>query len=476
MLELQWKSEAGSASNRVFLLDKVDPVWPDFLSEQEKAFALQQWENKSTLIHLNRHPQHLFLVLAEQMDDESKGLEQFRKLGNQCHGMWNKLALTEVSVTTSFFDSNYLLAFAEGVALSHYQFLKYFEKQADKRFSLQQLVLVDARLSAAAVEELSNLVQAVFHARRLIDEPLSYLTAGKLAEEIIELSNQAGFRAEVFDKARIEQEGFGGLLAVNRGSIDPPSFSVLEWKPENPMNSKPIVFVGKGIVYDTGGLSLKPTGNSMDYMKSDMSGAAAVIGLFYAAAKNNLPLHLIGLVPATDNRPGLNAYTPGDVIKMHSGLQVEVLNTDAEGRMILADALSYAKRYEPELVVDLATLTGAAVVAVGTEAIAAMRTAGDDAFYKLMKAGKHVYERLVEFPLWDEYGEQIKSEVADIKNVGGRDAGSITAGKFLEHFTAYPWIHLDIAGPAFLHKKDSYRGQGGVGVGTRLLYQFLKMY
>jgi leucyl aminopeptidase len=186
-----------------------------------------------------------------------------------------------------------------------------------------------------------------------------------------------------------------------------------------------------------------------------------------------MPLHVIALVPATDNRPGGNAYAHGDVIYMHSGTTVEVLNTDAEGRLILADALSYARKYDPELVIDVATLTGSAAIAIGKYGIVAMKARSDEEFERLKKSGDRVYERLVEFPFWEEYAELIKSEVAEIKNIGGKEGGAITAGKFLEHFTDYPYIHLDIAGCAFSEKKDSYRGQGGTGVGVRLLIDFL---
>src|SRR5690606_37581030 len=187
----------------------------------------------------------------------------------------------------------------------------------------------------------------------------------QLAKEIARLGKEAGFKVTTLNKARIEKEKMGGILAVNQGSILPPTFTIMEHKPNKPVNKKPIVLVGKGVVYDTGGLSLKPTPASMDRMKSDMSGAAVVTGAMYAAAMLQLPLHIIALVPATDNRPGENAYVPGDVITMYSGTTVEVLNTDAEGRLLLADALHYAKRYNPELVVDFATLTGSAAMAVG---------------------------------------------------------------------------------------------------------------
>jgi leucyl aminopeptidase len=265
----------------------------------------------------------------------------------------------------------------------------------------------------------------------------------------------------------------GGLLAVNKGSIDPPTFTIMEWSSKNASNKKPIVLVGKGIVYDTGGLSLKPTANSMDIMKCDMGGSAAVVGAMYAIAKAKLDVHVIALIPATDNRPSGNAYAPGDVITMFDGTTVEVLNTDAEGRLILADALSYAKKYDPELVIDLATLTGAAARAIGKQGIVAM---GNDkkTMESLKESGDEVHERIAEFPFWPEYSSDLKSTIADLKNLGGPEGGAITAGKFLEHFTDYPYTHLDIAGPAFSMSAFNYRGVGGTGVGVRILFDFLK--
>jgi leucyl aminopeptidase len=266
----------------------------------------------------------------------------------------------------------------------------------------------------------------------------------------------------------------GGLLAVNKGSIDPPTFTIAEYKHKKALNKKPIVLVGKGVVYDTGGLSLKPTPGSMDCMKCDMAGAAAVAGALYLAALQKLKLHIIVLIPATDNRPGGNAYTPGDVITMYNGSSVEVLNTDAEGRMILADALSYSMKYDPEIVIDAATLTGSALRAIGTEASIIMGNAKNHYFEELEKAGNEVHERVVRFPFWDDYAKHMESKIADLKNIGGPNAGMISAGKFLEHFLKAPYIHMDVAGPTWLDSREDYKGQGGTGSGVRLLYQFLK--
>jgi leucyl aminopeptidase len=216
------------------------------------------------------------------------------------------------------------------------------------------------------------------------------------------------------------------------------------------------------------------TGDYMAQMKADMAGAATVAGVMYALAKNSVPLHIIGLIPATDNRPGGNAYTQGDILTMHNNTTVEVCNTDAEGRLILADAISYARNYSPELIIDIATLTGSAAMTFGNQAIAVMGNAQRKYFTLLEEAGNEVYERVAELPFWDEYGELLKSDIADIKNVGGREAGAITAGKFLESFAEFPLIHLDIAGTGLLKKNDFYRSKEGPGSGLRLLATFIK--
>jgi leucyl aminopeptidase len=300
------------------------------------------------------------------------------------------------------------------------------------------------------------------------------LNAVQLADAFVKAGKEANFKTTVFNKKKIEELGMGGLLSVNQGSIDPPTFTIMEYKPKNAKNKKPIVLVGKGVVYDTGGLSLKPTPNSMDLMKCDMAGAAAVGCAMYAIAKAKLNIHVVGLVPATDNRPGFNAFAPGDIITMMDGSTVEMLNSDAEGRMILADALHYAKRYQPEMVIDIATLTGAAAAAIGTFGIVGMGTATSTQKEKLIKSGNNVYERIAEFPFWDEYDDLMKSDIADQKNIGGPYAGAITAGKFLNKFTNYPYYHLDIAGPAFLSAKENYKPKGGTGVGVRLFFDFIK--
>jgi len=416
---------------------------------------------------------------AEKQEwDRARRMEALRQLGCQLH---KALHAEEVGTVLLEGDAeaDEVLALVEGLGLAAYRFRTYLKTPKKPAVDLKEIQIGMAGLHPKAVDELSAIWEAVYTARDWVNEPQSYLSAPQFAEEVLLWAKQTGFTAEIFHKKQIESLKMGGLLSVNKGSVQPPVFMVLEWKPKKAKRAgaksqKPIVLVGKGVVYDTGGLSLKPTPGSMDSMKCDMAGAAAVAATIGAAARMQLPVHLVGLIPATDNRPSGEAYAPGDVISISDGTTVEVLNTDAEGRLILADALHYAKKYEPQLVVDLATLTGSAVLAIGAQGAVVMGTAGSDTLTDLEQSGLAVHERLVLFPLWDEYGEMLKSHIADLKNIGGREAGAITAGKFLQHFTDYPWVHMDIAGPAFLDGESSYRGKHGTGFGVRLLLQFLK--
>ena len=397
--------------------------------------------------------------------------EKMRKAGASFRASLDN-DVTEIGVNGSSAD---VYSFVEGFMLASYQFIKYFKDSDKKSYKLSD-IYVGSNFSEESISELTNSTSAVFWARDMVNEPVSFLNAEQLAEEVVELGKNSDLDVTILEKAQIEALKMGGLLGVNQGSIDPPTFIIAEYKGKNAKNAKPIVLVGKGVVYDTGGLSLKPTPNSMDIMKSDMGGAACVAGAIYLAALQQLPLHIIALIPATDNRPGLNAYAPGDVVTMYDGTTVEVMNTDAEGRMILADALAYSKKYDPELVIDAATLTGAAHRAVGEQATCMMGNADDKYFAQLGVAGNDTYERLIRFPFFEEYFEQMKSPIADLKNIGGSSAGMITAGMFLEHFVEAPYIHLDIAGPAWLNSTNAYRTKGGTGTGVRMLYSFLKNY
>ncbi|MBL4624728.1 MAG: leucyl aminopeptidase [Flavobacteriales bacterium] len=473
--------KAKDTADVIYLSDEKLNGLSDFLSQDELRYVSTKFKkDKKRFYSINQLKRIVFVQIVKTESKDYLTKENFRNAGNSLVKRINENKTSSIQIADGINNGEFTLACAEGLALGNYQFLKYFSTASEKQNSLKTIEVVSENVKKVQVEQLTSIVDGVCTARDLVNEPVSYLDAIQYSKDIQKLGEEAGFEVEVLNKKKLETLKMGGLLAVNLGSLTPPTFNILEWKPKAAKNKKPIVFVGKGIVYDTGGLSLKPTPNSMDLMKSDMGGSAAVVGAMCAIAKEKLPVHVVGLVPATDNRPGQNAYAPGDVITMFDGTTVEVLNTDAEGRMVLADALHYAKKYNPEIVIDLATLTGAAVRAIGTRAIVSMGNA-DDVHKQLEEIGYDVFERLAPQPFWDDYSEEIKSSIADLKNLGGAYAGQITAGKFLEHFTKdkkgkseYPYIHLDIAGPAFIPSNDTYRTAGGTGNGVRLLFEFVK--
>ncbi len=372
-----------------------------------------------------------------------------------------------------------LQAALEGAVLSQYRFAKYITSpdaanEVVERFSVCAATAAEQRRFSPTVEFTRTLCEGVFLTRDLANAPPNEIYPETLAERAREAGNRAGFSVRVLNKAQIERLGMGGLLGVNRGSARPPVFIIMEyWGTRR--SQPPIVLVGKGITFDTGGISLKPAAN-MSEMKADMHGAASVIGTLYVVARLRLPLNVVGLVPATENMPSGSAMVPGDILRFLNGKTAEIDNTDAEGRLILADALAYAERYKPQAVIDLATLTGACVVALGHIASGLFGN-HRELIERLKRAGDRTYERVWELPLYEEYAELIKSDVADVKNSGGRNAGAITAALFLKHFIGnYPWAHLDIAGTAIAPKETDYMPKGGTGVGVRLLVELLRTW
>ena len=458
----------------LFIIEDIS-ILSDFgFSTSELDYIKEKNENKESFIQLQELGTSKYIRIVRDLLVTNDDKEELRKDGYSLWVSLKKEKNEEVTVFDLAGTKDATLALVEGLVLSSYSFEKYKTEKKDGDIHLKEVQIASSAINLTDCKELQNICEALFIARDLVNEPVNKLDVKQLSKSVKELSVKYGFSVDIYSKSKIESLKMGGLLAVNRGSQDPPAFIVMEWKPEDAKNDSPVVLVGKGVVFDTGGINLKTPPGSLDDMKADMGGAASVIGTMVALASNRIPFHVIALVPATDNRPGLNAYVPGDIITMHNGKTVEVINTDAEGRMILADALSYADKYNPSLVIDLATLTGSAVMAIGQYGSVVMGTATDDSFEELERVGELVHERTVRFPFWKDYDELIKSEIADIKNLGGREAGAITAGKFLSHFTNHPWIHMDIAGPAFVNKEDNYRGNGGTGVGVRLLYEFFR--
>ena len=444
------------------------------LSKSEKEYTQKQLRAKEEYVFINSYDKCTYLVRLKEGPGHYKVREELRKTSYNLRKLIKGNNHSELVITSENAYDEAVVDFAEGLLLSFYSFEKYKTREEEGvKQNYPAKLLLHGNLADSEIKWLVELTNAVYFTRDLINEPVNHLNATALAGEIKKIGDSAGFRVEVLTKGKIETLKMGGLLAVNKGSVDPPVFCILEWKPANCLNKKPFVLIGKGIVYDTGGLNIK-TGDFMDGMKGDMAGAATVTGVLHTVASTGIPLHVIGLVPSTDNRPGGNAYTQGDIITMYNKLTVEIGNTDAEGRLILADAISYASKYSPELIIDIATLTGSAAMTFGNQAIAVMTNADRKFLNLLDECGKDVYERIAELPFWEEYGEFLKSDVADLKNIGGRAAGAIIAGKFLEKFAEFPLIHMDIAGTEMLKKDDYYRLKNGLASGLRLLSTFLK--
>ena len=365
----------------------------------------------------------------------------------------------------------------EGALLALYRFLPYKTENNDNNSEIEEMVLVPKEGKAGdsmrkLAREAEIVAGAANWARDLISHPSNNMTPTLLADAAAQTAEEQGIRCTVYDKEAIEEKGMGGLLGVASGSKEPPRLIVMEYQTEE-KDAPKVVLVGKGITFDTGGISIKPAAK-MDQMKHDMAGGAAVLGAVRAAAELKLPVNVIGIVPATENMPSGSAYKPGDVLKTMSGKTIEVINTDAEGRVVLADGLALADSFEPDAVIDLATLTGACVVALGDQMAGLMGT-DSDLIEKLRSAGECTGETVWPLPLKEEYEEQIKSDIADVKNSGGRDAGAITAGLFLKKFVkCASWAHMDIAGPCWTDKERPYHPKGATGFGVRLLISYLK--
>lgn len=377
----------------------------------------------------------------------------------------------------SISEEDVLRGVAEGVLLSNYLFLRYKTlKKTDSQPNLiEKVTLIGANKHAlSSMAKYQAISEGVYLARDLVNGNADDITPKFLSEVALDLSKKfKAVKTTVFDKKRLEKEKMGLLLAVNKGSKEGPVLITVEYT-GNPKSKEKTVIVGKGVTYDTGGLNLKPTG-SMETMKCDMGGAAAALGTILAAAKLNLKSNITAVIPSTENSISADSYKPGDVYTSYSGKTVEIGNTDAEGRLILADALTYAvKHLKPSRIIDFATLTGAIEIALGNETSGLMSN-NDALADALVRAGSTTFERVWRLPIFEEYKDQLKSDIADIKNVGGRPGGSITAAIFLQEFVENtPWAHFDIAGTAYLNESRRYHPKHGTGVGVRLMIDFLE--
>ena len=381
-----------------------------------------------------------------------------------------------------YFDTEeyFYQTFAEGLFLGNYEFTNY---KSDKK-KLKRLGVTfyseNEKILKHAIVCVQNLMAGVNFSKDLQNEPGGILTPIELSKRIKNFLTKVGAKVRIFNEKEIRKEKMGGLLAVGMGSENLPRFIVVEYKGavkySNSKNKpgKTIALVGKGVTFDSGGISIKPY-NDMWKMKADMSGASVVAGTILASAKAKLPVNIIGIIPAAENMLSGSSMRPGDIVLTSSGKTIEVDNTDAEGRMILADALNYASKMYPDVIIDLATLTGACVVALG-DFVAGLFTKNEELSKHLFQIGLKTNEKIWPLPMWDEYHTLNKSDVADVKNVGGKWGGAITAAKFLENFVdkKISWAHLDIAGPAIANNSNNYSKKYMTGYGVRLLFEYLK--
>jgi leucyl aminopeptidase len=456
------------------LMTKNEEIYKDF-PEQTQEYIKQKIDSGEELIWINRFDFHVFIVIEKYSLKKAYQVnENFRKIGSKIYDIAEKEKLNHISITEDNLGKDAITAIIDGIALASYKFNYYKNTSEIIECPLQTIYILSENVNDKDLKFQQSIYDGVFLARDLVNEPPNTLTPTEFGKRLENLGKSTSIKTALLNKKMIEKEKMTGLLNVSKGSSEPPIFGMLEYYPVESVNTRPIVLVGKGIVFDAGGLALKNAEGMAD-MKADMAGAASVIGTIKAVAAAKLPIRVIGLIPIADNRPGYEAYCPGDILKMMNGVTVEVINPDAEGRLILADALCYAKKFSPQMIISLATLSYSAQRAFGKYAAACQTTVHESFMNVFRQSAEKTYERIAEIPNFDEYELMLKSDIADIKNVGGSEAGMITAGKFLQKFTDFPFIHLDIAGTAFSEKKDDYISKGGTGYGVRLLTEFMRV-
>ena len=452
----------------------ADLIQSDFKAELKESHTLYYQENgtnkRMVLLGLGSNPGFMEVCNA------------FRSFTHKRKSnLPDQIGISFLSGNTSSSDpSIWVEATVNGMGLGKYEIGLYKTEQNGKQtpdsdYSITVFAPEEYKLSAqAALKKGQATAETQLQLFDLVNAPSNKKTPQTLADWAVRSGSQYGYEVNVMDKNEIEALGLHALLAVNQGSENPPTFIVMEYKPEGKANKK-IGLVGKGVTFDTGGLSIKPSTN-MHYMKSDMGGAAAVMGTMELAAKLKLPVHLYGVVPATDNSVDAKSVKPGDVIGSYDGKTIEVIDTDAEGRLILADGLSYvARNFKPDVLIDMATLTGSCIRTLGTYA-GGLFSNDENLISQLLAASQQTGERLWALPIWDDYKKEIKSDVADVKNFSGNpSAGAITAAKFLEIFTEdHPsWAHMDIAGVAVSDSEFSSQ-KSATAFGVRLLIEYLE--
>jgi len=465
-------------------LSSIEKIFNIHLSELQKKTFLSRDNSEIRTSKQDGKPDEISIIKVKV--DEKFSPDYFR---NHLAGFVASLEKEEVKhlhifipdygIFKNYFESEeyYYQTFVEGVYFGNYTFSSYkSDKKEGKELNINFYADNEKKI-VTAIDTAEKLMESVFFTRDLQNEPGITLTPSELANRIAAAAIKEKIKIRIFDEKEIKKRKMGGLLAVGMGSENPPRFIVAEYNASGGSKKgkfKKIALVGKGITFDSGGISIKPS-SKMGEMKADMSGAAVVAGTILAASKAKLPVDLIGIMPCAENMPSGKSMRPGDIVTTASGKTIEVDDTDAEGRIILSDALDFASKLKPDLIIDLATLTGACVVALG-EFVAGMFTKDEKISMQLYKTGIKTHERLWSMPMWDDFHDANKSDVADVKNYGGRWGAAVHAAKFLENFVDknIPWVHLDIAGPTSPLEINNYSKKFMNPFGVRLLFEFLK--
>jgi len=458
-------------------ISKVTPDFDPIIREITQSGEFVAKDGTMCIIHNKAGSDIKRVLLLGMGKRKNLDTDKIRNLTGRVVNKAKELAISEfVMVPFEDMDEDHISGMVEGIKLSDYSFTNY--KKDEEKFELNQvrvLVRGDLTNNQKVIKRSSILSDAVILTRNISNLPPNDCSPKDLANFAEKLSANKKTKVRVIEEHELEANGFGGILAVGKGSTNSPKLIVIEYSGSS-NNDKPIVIVGKAVTFDTGGISIKPS-DKMEEMKFDKCGGCNVIGIMKAVSDLDLDKNVIGLIPAVENMPSGSSYRPGDIIKMYNSKTVEVLNTDAEGRIILGDALAFAvKTFSPRIIIDMATLTGAAIIALGSN-VAALVGNNNELVTKILEYSHKTGEKIWQLPLFEDHMEQLKSSIADIKNIGGRAAGAITAAAFLSHFVDdTPWAHLDIAGTAWNQegtREKTYNPKGATGFGIRTIVKYI---
>ena len=452
---------------------------------QEEHLENMRKFGKNMILYVNDGDKLLKIMLLGIGDNKKLNEDKFRQLGGMISLKAKELNFHDVIISNFYSSSTNVESMIEGLVLSLYEFNKFKEDKADKslptfyeNYSVSIIATDDPHIkNEIEIGKIVNICEAVFYTRDLANSPPNVIDPNALANSAKTLEKMKNIRVEILNQEQMKDLGMNGIISVGKGSENEPKLIIVEYNNSIASKDKPIVLVGKAVTFDTGGISIKPS-DRMDEMKFDKSGGCTVLGIMKALGSLDLSINVVALIPAVENMPSGSSYRPGDIIRMYNGKTVEVLNTDAEGRLILADALAYGvAKYSPKYILDFATLTGACIIALGTN-IAGIIGNDDKLINKLVSLSSNTGEKIWQLPLSEEFSDLIKSNVATIKNIGGRTGGTITAAAFLSHFVSdVPWAHFDIAGTAWTQDgtaEKSYNPKGSTGFGIRTIIKFLK--